>query len=396
MILGAKRVSQKRTHIINKINFTTKLYYKNIGPDPFSEGKNNLFKKNKKSLNFKNEYRKDFQNSLSTSLLNLNPLEELHQKSFYKRPTKSHIYTELNDYSVKNLEKKIDPNLLTNQQTDYLLELQSIYNELNNSNVTLFTTDPISAIPEKKEDDGYCNTFSTNKSETELKYLSEFILDEASEFKRKLGSNSLMSKDTELEANDIYNCRFKGCSFEEVDSLLSHEKKLKEIETKPIVNLPRLDDMVSFEEYKILNNIKTKTVPQVYGELKIEETKMLNNPMKKNQSPSGYNYDFKAPVSQYLVAQNESEAKTSNQTLVQSSDKNENLKTNFSGIENDATMKTSHKALRTINFATRQHPRVIYKSRDRPPPPKLVRLNNSKKANPDNISDEIHVRLYIL
>ena len=346
--------------------------------------KNNLFKNTKKAINFQNEYKRSYHNSLSTSVSNFNPLDQLHQRSFYKRPTKEHIYSELKDYSVGNLEKKIDPNLLTNQQTGYLLELQSIYNELNNSNVTLFTTDPNIVNSDEKGVDDFGKSFSSNKSETELKYLSEFILDEDSEFKRKLGSNSLMSKDTELEVNDIYNCRFKGCSFEE-DSFILQQKKLKEIDVKPIVNLPRLDDMVSFEEYKILNNIKTQSFSQVYKEIKNEETNAINNPNVNNMILQDNKHDHTGEINQYSGAENEAEIRKENLNLIAPSEINEQL-------INDEKMTNSHNTMRTINFAARKHPRIIYKSRDRPPPPKLVRLNNSKKANPENVSVGINVR----
>jgi hypothetical protein len=311
------------------------------------------------------------QKSFSASLSYVNPLEELHQKAFYKRPSKSHLYTDLNDTNVQNLEKKIDPNLLTNQQTGFLLELQSIYNELNNSNVNLFTSDPNCVDPDSKNTDKYL-TFSTNKSENELKYLSEFILDEASEFKKKFEAScsaSILSKDTELEANDIQNCHFTGCSFEEEeeeDSLKLLEKKIKENDSKPIVNLPRLDDF-----YKI-NNLKTNYI----------------NLLELNP-------DSKIDIKEYPIIQNED--KIPNQNSVLSTDLNENFKSsnfNYSVSSNHAIAKHPHKALRTLNFSTRRQPRVIYKSRDRPPPPKLLRLNNSKKLDPDSTSVETHVRFY--
>jgi len=248
--------------------------------------------------------------------------------------------------------------LLTNQQTGFLLELQSIYNELNNSNVTLFTSDPNCVDPDSKNTDEY-HTFSTNKSENELKYLSEFILDEASEFKKKLDTSSILSKDTELEVNDIQNCHFTGCSFEEEedDSLKLHGKKIIDNDSKPIVNLPRLDDF-----YKI-NSLKTNYI----------------------------NLSELNPHS--LMTQNE--AKVPNQNSILSTDLNENFKSNYSISNNDAIEKHPHKALRTLNFSTRRQPRVIYKSRDRPPPPKLLRLNNSKRLDPDSTSAETQVRFYL-
>ena len=156
---SAKRVSYKKNHQISKINFECKLYYKNIGADPFTY-EQNLFKNSKKAMNFKNEYKRNKEGAYKhvAAQPQLNPLEELHQRTFYKRPAKSRgkqmaRQPPPSDANISHFEKKFDPSLLTNQQTGYLLELQSIYNELNNSNLTLFSTEPSIAV---KEQHAFC------------------------------------------------------------------------------------------------------------------------------------------------------------------------------------------------------------------------------------------------
>ena len=47
-----------------------------------------------------------------------------------------------NDINQMRLEKSFDPRFLSAQQTNYLAQLQSIYNDLNNTNLNLFTAPP--------------------------------------------------------------------------------------------------------------------------------------------------------------------------------------------------------------------------------------------------------------
>lgn len=397
---SAKRVTFKKNHQINKINFECKLYYKNIGPDPFSYSKN-LFKNSKKAISIKNEYKrsKDGAYVNLTAAPQLNPLEELHQRTFYKRPAKSQHASESTDANISKLEKKFDPNKLTNQQTGYLLELQSIYNELNNSNLTLFTTEPNvatkelataqtlyqnmlgyeeSLINKKEAQPPRFAGFSLDKNENQLKYLSEFIVDNQAELNAVNKTASCLSNDTELEESQIQKYHYKGNTFED-------DRKLNDFEPKPLVNLPRLDDMISFEEYQYLNNLNGKNLAQnqVYSEAKKEAKPIV----KSYINPSEFNPYYKTAMSQFSTVQKEIECNASSQ-MVQS-----NVSASLKNSSENSVTAHQHKALRNINFATRRQPRVIYKSRDRPPPPKLIRLNNSKKADPDEQDGLVEIQV---
>ena len=233
--------------------------------------------------------------------------------------------------------------------------------------------------------------YNSNTNENKLKYLSEFIESTGPELNPKAsmdGSQSFLSNDTELEQSHIQKYAFKGGSGfgggGEV-APLDERSKLLDIEPKPIVNLPRLDDMISFEEYQYLNNLKGIHVlkhGQFYGEAKQEEASKASTSKatKSYINASEFNPYYKTAMSQFSSMHAPNQA-TSSPGLKTSTDTTQ------------AIAASPHKALRNINFATRRQPRVIYKSRDRPPPPKLVRLNNSKKADPESHgSVEIQVR----
>jgi len=49
---------------------------------------------------------------------------------------------------LENLENTFDASQLNEQQTKYLLGLQSIYNELNNTSLNLFKEEPVSSAPD--------------------------------------------------------------------------------------------------------------------------------------------------------------------------------------------------------------------------------------------------------
>jgi hypothetical protein len=197
--------------------------------------------------------------------------------------------------------------------------------------------------------------------------VDSFKEDKSLEYKPSL---SFLSNDTELEHIGD-KCQFKDCAFETLASEEPDQSdRKKDLEQKPVVNLPSLDDpMLSFEEYSYLNNLadslKNKNLTY-YGDLSEQQQQQQPESAKKKAyiNSSEFNPFYKRGVDQLNAAHKEP-------------------------TEDDSLY--AHKALRNINFASRRTPRVIFKSRDRPPAPKLVRLNNSKRADPETSTTSIQV-----
>ena len=197
--------------------------------------------------------------------------------------------------------------------------------------------------------------------------MDSFKEDKSLEYKPSL---SFLSNDTELEHIGD-KCQFKDCAFETLASEEPDQSdRKKDLEQKPVVNLPSLDDpMLSFEEYSYLNNLadslKNKNLTY-YGDSS-EQEQPESEKKKAYINSSEFNPYYKRALDQFNVTQKELTQPNEDESLY------------------------AHKALRNINFASRRTPRVIFKSRDRPPAPKLVRLNNSKRADPETSTVSIQV-----
>lgn len=128
---------------------------------------------------------------------------------------------------------------------------------------------------------------------------------------------------------------------------------------RPLVNLPRLDDMVSFEEYKILNNINPA----------IKKSSIIQNQFYS---------EFSSSKSLTIIP----EAKQQKQPAVV--------------IELPIKLKSDNCKNTTQNSHTPQ--KIICKSKERPPPPKLLRFSDDlKKAvieeNSETKSEPIQVSI---
>jgi hypothetical protein len=286
----------------------------------------------------------------------------------------------MSDLDQYNLEKKFDPTILTSQQTNYLLELQSIYNELNNANLNLFISSP-NSINSIKEDNNY-NINKENEKNYSLSYATPngksipikelynennmLKYDSKSEDEKKIKPISYLNENKEekidshklagklLDVRDIYKMtenneqnllhdfvypKINGGSFT-VSSVSSENGKSMLSDGKPVANLPSLDDNphMTLEEYQI-------------------------KLMTRNNNKNSFNQD-----------------------RLYASEFNLTLKSLQTATNSDNTEPKVHKIIRNINLASRKQPKLVSRERSRPPAPKLIKLhikpNESKSYEP--------------
>lgn len=128
----ASQVASRSPHQVNKIDLNVKLYYENIGPDPFF--KETKFVRLRDSIEDAPQHQQQQRSRLEKTsccpspaaglLLLPSSIDEFEAK----KKEAQHL---LNKLTADKMEKKFDMNNLSAQQAEYIIKLQSLYNELN-------------------------------------------------------------------------------------------------------------------------------------------------------------------------------------------------------------------------------------------------------------------------
>jgi hypothetical protein len=135
----AQRVASK-SHQINNKPIKCSLFYEKFGKNPYHHihPHSHLHRNHKQSLSISSTVTNSNSSSnVAVSSSSCSPAAS--SSSPYQSMSSSQSKTNLFKSSLlSTAEKKFDPKYLTAQQHSYLVELQSIYNELNGSNINIF------------------------------------------------------------------------------------------------------------------------------------------------------------------------------------------------------------------------------------------------------------------